>query len=255
MYQMYDTFEEFKEELMIALGGNLIDVELEDKDYRYAFKRAIAKFVQHGNNSYRKAFLPIEVDKSTILYQLPEANEDNGRVDTIVKVVKASGGWNIDDPFSIVAYNDMFNGVGTSNGGCAGCSTNFLQYELTMQQIENAKRYMVYDTQFIHDKFKNTIMFLKKPELKTVWLLECYLNLTEKEYMNIDWVFRWTLAELKHTLGIAYRKFQSLAAPTGETTLSGSEYIQEAKEDKERLMEDIQNGVDGNDSYVEIRFG
>jgi hypothetical protein len=124
-----------------------------------------------------------------------------------------------------------------------------------MQQIENAKRYMSYDVQFIHDKFRNNITLLKRPERTTIWLLECYLNLSEKEYMQIDWIFRWALAELKHTLGIAYRKFQSLPSPTGETSLSGSEYIQEAKEEKEALMEDIVNGVDGADSYVEIRFG
>lgn len=255
MYQMYDTFDDFKEDLLTGLGGNLVDVELEDEDYRYAFKRAIAKFVQHGNNSYRRAFLPIEVDKDTVVYNLPPATSESGLVDTVVKIVKPSGGWNIDDPFSIVAYNDMFAGVGTSRGYGRGCGTNFLQYELTMQQIENAKRYMTYDAQFIHDKFKNTLTLLKKPERQTVWLVECFLNLTEDEYMNIDWVFRWTLAELKHTLGIAYRKFQSLPSPTGETSLSGSEYIQEAKEDKERLMEEIQNGVDGESSYVEIRFG
>lgn len=255
MYQMYDTFEDFKEALLLGLGGNLVDVELEDKDYRFAFKRAISMFVQHGNNSYRKAFLPITVDRNTLVYDLPEATEENGRIDTIVKIVKRSGGWNIEDPFSIVAYNDMFNGVGTATGGCRGCGTNFLQYELTMQQIEAAKRYMVYDTQFIHDKFKNKITLLKKPELNTTWLLECYLNLTEAEYMNVDWIYRWTLAELKHILGMAYRKFGSLPSPTGETSLNGSEYIQEAKEDKEKLMEDIQNGVDGNDTYVEIVMG
>lgn len=255
MYTMYNTFEDFKEELLVALGGNLVDVELEEKDFRYAFRRAIATFVQKGNNSYRKAFLPINVDKNTVVYQLPQADEQNGAVDTIVKIVKASASWNIDDPFSIVAYNDMFNGVGTGMAGGRGHSANFLQYELTMQQIENAKRYMVYDTQFIHDKFKNTITLLKKPERSTIWLLECYLNLTENEYMNVPWIFQWTLAELKHTLGMAYRKFQSLPSPSGETSLSGSEYIQEAKEEKDKLLEDILNGVDGNDTYVEIRFG
>ena len=124
-----------------------------------------------------------------------------------------------------------------------------------MQQIETAKRYMVYDTQFIHDKFKNRITLLKKPELNTTWLLECYLNLTEAEYMNVDWIYRWTLAELKHILGMAYRKFGSLPSPTGETSLNGSEYIQEAQREKEELLDEIQNYTDGEFDYSEIRFG
>jgi hypothetical protein len=28
----YETFEDFKEDLLSSLGGNLVDVELEDKD-------------------------------------------------------------------------------------------------------------------------------------------------------------------------------------------------------------------------------
>ncbi|WGH49618.1 neck protein [Alishewanella phage vB_AspM_Slickus01] len=253
---MYNTFEEFKEDLLAALGGTLVDVELEDRDYRFALRRAMSIFKQQGNNSYRKSFLPVSVDPAVLEYPLPIPEQDgSNKIDTIVKIVKQSGGWNIDDPFSVVAYNDMFSGVGTSSAGCAGCSTNFLQYELTMQQIETAKRYMVYETQFIHDKFRNTITLLKRPEMKTIWLLECYVDLTDLEYMQIDWIFRWTLAELKHILGMAYRKFGSLPSPTGETNLSGSEYIQEAKDDKALLQEEILNGVDGNDTYVEIRMG
>ena len=248
-------FTEFKDEMLTLLGGNLVDVELDDKDYQMALKRAIRTFQQKGNNSYRRTFQPLVVTKNEYTYQLPAETLTDGKIDTIVKIVKPSAGWNVEDPFSIAAYNDMFYGVG-EGGGC-GCNStaNYLNYELTLQTIENARRYMAYETQFVHDKFKNTIRLLKKPEKDTTWLLDCYVNLTQEEYMDVLWVQSWALTELKIILGTAYRKFQSLAAPTGETTLSGSEYIQEARDAQEQLIEDILNGVDGDVSFSEIRFG
>lgn len=248
-------FNDFKDEMLTMLGGNLVDVELEDKDYQMALKRAIRVFQQKGNNSYRRVFQPLVVTKSEYTYELPVETPTNGKIDTIVKIVKPSGGWNIEDPFSLAAYNDMFYGIGTGMGCACNTTADYMTYELTMQNIEDARRYMAYETQFVHDKFKNTITLLKKPEKDTTWLLDCYVNLTVEEYSDILWVQSWALSELKIILGTAYRKFQSLAAPTGETSLAGSEYIQEGKDMQEQLLEDILNGVDGEISFSEVRLG
>lgn len=238
--------EEFFEEVVATLGGTLVDVELEETDLLICLKKAIRTFKQKGHNSYRREFLVLDVDKTTTEYAIPD------NVDTIVKIIKPGTGWSLEDAFSMVAYNDMFNDL-TSGRGCGGF--DFLSYEMTLGMMEQMRRVAVHDTQFQHDKFRNTLTVLKKPEANTKWLVDCYTNLTDDEYCKIDWVLRWTVAEAKVMLGMAYRKFGVLPGPTGETNLSGSEYLQEAEREKEQLLEDILNFVDGETDFMEIRFG
>lgn len=248
------TFEDFADECMTALGGNLVDVELEEKDFRYAFKQAKKTFQQKGHNSYRRSFISIVAEKGVSTYDLPD--KSLGEVDTIVKIIRPNGaGGSVGNPFQQVTYNDMMQGIGSGGSGCGSCGPNFLQYELTLQRIEMMQRYAVNDIQFVHDKFKNTIKLLKLPDRDATFLLDAYVNLADEEYMEILWIQMWTIAELKQILGTAYRKFNSLAAPTGETSLSGDQYIQESKEEKTQLLEDIENFVDGGSDYMEIRFG
>jgi hypothetical protein len=82
--------------------------------------------------------------------------------------------------------------------------------------------------------------------MEELWFLECYMNLDEEEYMDILWVQQWSLAEAKQMLGYAYRKFSSVSAPTGETQLSGDAMINEARDEMERLLVDIENQTDGD---------
>ncbi len=239
------TREDFIDEIQATLGGSLIDVELTPKDFDICFKKAKRMFIQKGHNGYRRTFMSIAVTRSQTVYEIPE------NIDTIIKIIKPTHGWTVDDPFAMANYNDVFTNA--MSGGAAGA--DFLSYELTLQLVERWQRYTVYDTQFHHDKFKHTLQFLRAPERATNWIVECYANLEDSEYRDIDWIIRWTTAEAKEMLGIAYRKFGSVAGPTGEVQLGGSEYVQEAKQEKEQLLQDIENFTDGSSDIMEIRFG
>lgn len=245
------TEPEFFDEIVTLLGGNLVDVELEDTDVLMCFKRAKRTFIQKGHNTQRRVFLPIDVVKGTVSYSLPVSPDP--KVDVIVKVIKPrSAGFSIEDPWSMMVYNDLF----TIKTGSSGCNTfDMLTYELHLQKIENLRRYASEDADFHHDIHANTITFFKEPASNQRWFLDCYTNLSDDEYRDILWVQSWALAEAKEMLGIAYRKFQSLPSPTGETNLSGSDYIAEAKQEKEQLLEDILNFTDAGEDFYQIRFG
>lgn len=243
------TEEDFFEEIVGLLGGNLVDVELEDTDLRICFKRAKRTFIQKGHNTNRHVFLRMDIEKGVTEYNLPISPV----VDTIIKIIKPrSSGFSLEDPFSMALYNDLFtiNHGGTSCGGF-----DLLSYELNLSKLETLRRYGAEDADFHHDRYANKITFFKDPPVDQKWFLDCYTNLSDDEYREILWVQSWTLAEAKEMLGIAYRKFQSLPSPTGETNLSGSEYISEAKQEKEQLLEDILNGVDSGEDFYQIRFG
>src|SRR5690554_3394011 len=100
------TKDEFNEEIIIALGGNLIDVELEDKELDLAFKRAKRTFQQKGSNNMRRQFFRLRVNKCQQEYQLPS------NIDTIVKVIKPITGFSVENPLSLAVYNELFYDLG-----------------------------------------------------------------------------------------------------------------------------------------------
>lgn len=241
--------DDFYEEVITTLGGTLVDVELSERDIDICFKKAKRVFKQQGHNSYRNVFLKLSTtDAVDGVYKLPPM------LDTIVSVIPTGGMFSSggDDIFNQMVYEAMF---GKGNiGGCNGSSST-LMYELQQQQMASMKRSMSGGgVAFVHDPIKNTLRLLT-PTSSSVVVLDAYYDLDDEEYMEIDWIVRWTIAEAKHMLGTAYRKFSGIAAPTGETNLGGQDYISEAKEDKTELLEEIENYVDGSMDYGQITIG
>lgn len=243
--------QEMFDEVVATIGGTLVDVELTESDLLVCFKKAKRTFQQKGHNSYRRQFIPFPVTKGTTVYAIP------ANVTTVVRFALPGSGFNFssEDAFAMAAYNSLFDGITPSSYGCGSNTFDQLTYEMTLQKTDSMRRLMAAEPQFVHDKFANTITLLKPPAMDVTWMMECYANLTDDEYAQIDWIIRWTVAEAKHMLGIAYRKFPQLPGPTGDVSLSGSEYLQEAEREKEQLIEDILNFVDGEEDFMEIRFG
>lgn len=236
---LLDAYEEFEDYVITLMGGNLVSVEIEDKDITTAYHKAKRIYQKRGNNNLKHRFISFPVEKGKSEYELPI---EDARIETIVKVIQSRGGFvgGTEDLFEISYINSILRG--TSTNGSVG--VDMMIYELSMMQLDNLKRLTAHEPQFIHDRLNNTIKFLKLPGANENWFLECYLNLTDEEYMDMDWIQRYTVAELKHILGSAYRKFQSLDGPTGQTSLPGSELVQEGIEEKRELLEEIKNFVD-----------
>lgn len=236
------TFEEFHEEVIMSLGGSLVDVELDEKDTLLAFKKAKRTFQQKGNDSYSRSFYKVPVKKGQQCYNIPPT------IHTVVKVIRPTFGIMTEDPFSMATFNEIF---GWSNNAIN--TGDWLSYDLTLQLMEVWKRYIAFDIQFHHDKQGNKIEFLKPPERDMGWIIECYHTLKDEDYMDLLWVQSWAVAEAKGMLGSAYRKFQNIPGPDGSTSLDGNSLIQESQREKEMLLEDIANGVDGSsDSAWEV---
>lgn len=237
--------DDFYSEVMMRLGGSLVDVELGDCDFKVAFKAAKRIFIQKGHNNYRRNFLRLDIIKNQRTYELPK------EVSVAVKVIKQSNSWSIDDPFHMAAYNDLFAGVGSGASGRA----DFLSYELTLQVMERWQRYAAHDAQFDFDEFRHTLTLHQTPKHDGVWLVDCVVNLDDDEYMQIDWIIRMTIALSKQILGAAYRKLGQVPGPDGPVQLPGSEMIAEGKEEEARLLEEIQELTDGAIDYNGITFG
>lgn len=243
------TFEDFMEDIEVSLGGNLVSVELEEKDYQVAFKRAVRKFKQYGSNNYMHVFVKVDVEKGDSVITLPPD------VDTVVKIIRPNANsdfFSSEDLFVRKAIDEMF----TIRGRTSSCgSYNFIQYEFMQQEQERLKRFAATDVDFNHNRFDGTLTIYNRPRMSERWFVECYLNLTDEQYMQLDWIAEWTRAECLEILGRAYSKFSSIAAPTGETSLDGRSMIQEATEIKRQLLEAAEQNMSGDVDYYQIVVG
>lgn len=235
----------FIEDMTTALGGNLIDVELDQKDFQYAFDQAKRLFVQKGNNNLDKKFYSLSITEGTRVYTLPS----NENIDTVIRIIKPTSSFSSDDPFSMASIQQVFGSQQMTAG------SSLISYELTMQLLDNINIYIAHSTDFIWKKRNNELTLLDTPKIDETWMLELYADLSDAEYEEVLWVREYTLAQLKMILGRAYRKFQTLTTPSGETPLDGEQLVQDGKEEKERLIENIQDYVDGDPTGSVIMIG
>lgn len=232
--------EELMDEIIIGLGGGLVDVELSEAEIKLAIKRAIRQFQQKGHNTYRKDYVGVTVNPSSKTYPVDPMISD------VIRIIKPTLGasFTSEDLFVVKAMDEILpRGI---NAGCGSGGAEMVQYDLALSNIDMMNRYAVSDVDFKYDRFKHEIVFFQKPKMEELWFLECYMNLDDEEYMDILWVQQWSLAEAKQMLGYAYRKFSSVSAPTGETQLAGDSMINEARDEMERLLVDIENQTDGD---------
>lgn len=65
------------------------------------------------------------------------------------------------------------------------------------------------------------------------------------DYMIFPWIQDYAYSFAKRILGEARSKFAALAGPSGGTTLNGTALIAEAKEEMDKLEEDLKRYIDG----------
>jgi len=236
---------EFATDITTALSGNLADVELTQSDWDFAFDKSKRTFQQRANNNLDKKFYPLAVTANNRSYVIPA--EEN--IDTIIRFIKPRSTFSPNDPFSIASINQLFGNQ------FSGTSSGLLTYELGMQMLDNVNIYIANDTDFIWKKRNNSLTLLDTPKTDGTWLVECYADLSDAEYEEVLWIRNFTIAECKIILGRAYRKFQSLTTPTGETSLDGEQLVQEGKDEQERLIESIGDYTDGDPTGAIIMIG
>ena len=245
----------FYNEIYASLGGHSqgVDIEMSTEDIDICVKKAIRTMKQYGSSSYKREFYGLAVEKDKTEYNLPDRDQDNKHIDTIVKIIRPSFDmFNIEDAFSMATYQDLMT---TRSTWGIGGEVHMLTIELTLWLKEQHERYAAHGVQFNHDPFKNTITLFNRPKADEIWFLDCYLELEPEDYIEIPWIVDWTIAEAHLMLGKAYQKMSSLPGPTGDFQLPGRELIDEGNRMKEQLIEQLKDGIGGSDDYWAIMIG
>lgn len=240
--------------LQSRLGGNMVGVELSHEDYRTAIDRALRIYRQRAANSTEEAMCFMTLKKGEQVYILPKEI-------TLVQKVYRQGlvkGWGLSgvpssqasmvDPLALSFSNVyLLRGFGNQNGGIAG---NLLTMELYSDFLKVSGRMSGTEMPFIWDERSHKITFSEMFRADEDIVLHVWKEvdddaLIESKYSG-PWIEDYSLATCKELLGIARRRYSNYNGAGGSFSLDGENLINEAKEEKEKLIQDIGNYTEGS---------
>jgi hypothetical protein len=234
--------QELIEDVQTLLGGSMVEVELEPKDYQVALKLSLERYRQRSSNAVEEAYAFLELQYEQTEYYLPEEIID---VRQIFRrgLGGTSGGTNI-DPFSL-AYTNLYL---LQAGAGGGYSAGLLTYELFYQYQEQAGRMFGRDMMFNWNVVNKKLTLARRigsEETVLLWVTKIKPDdMILQDPFARPWVRSYTLALCKQMLGEAYSKFAQIIGPQGGTTMKGSELKTEGKEDIVNLETELLNFVD-----------
>ena len=240
--------EKLIREMRIALGGTIVDVELEQEEYDYCIDITLDRYRQRSGNSLQEGFLFLEIQPDVATYTLPKEVQD---VIAVYRRSNGSSGGTI-DPFSLSFTQNvyMIQNPGAMGGSGAG---QLATYDFAMQYQNLVGRMFGRDIQYTWNPTTKKIMFHRRFQGDEEVGLHIY-NERPEEIMLADvyskpWIRSMAIANAKMLMGQARSKFSTLAGPQGGITLNGDALKNEAQAEMDKLEEELKNLVDQNQGY------
>jgi len=244
---MSDTITERQqviEYIQSMLGGSMVDVELEPKDYNIAIDRALAKFRQRSSNSVEESFGFITTITDTNDYILPKEVMSVRQLfrRSIGSRTGGGDGGSLFEPFNL-AYSNTYLLTSTHMGGLA------TYYAFASYQKQVGKMFGS-EINFSFNATTKLLTIMQRPRNEEELLVWMYnhrpdFNLLQDPYAG-QWLKDYSLATCKLMLGEAREKFGSIASPGGTTTLNGTALKNEGKAELEVLEQDLINYKTGD---------
>lgn len=239
--------EKFIREIQLRLGAGMIDIELEDEHYETALTWTFDRYYQRSTNAVEQSFVFLEIQPNVQTYILPQEVKD------VVTVYRRGwgghhGGVQI-DPFSLAFVNNLY--MVQNPGGLGGSGPGTLAtYDFAMQFQEQAGKMFGRDIQYTFDPVSKRIAFQRRFHAVETIMVHAY-NFRPHEVLMSDpnarsWLRDYAVASCKLMLGEARSLFANLGGPQGGVTLNGEQMKSDAKEDMERLENELKNFVDTN---------
>lgn len=240
-------------EVMMSLGGGVINVDLSKDQENFALDYALKIYRQRASNATHEVGIIFKYKKFTQRYDLGDSYIVD--IKAIHRNVIGSSAANDyeQDPFLMMYVNQMMNAV-NQNMAYGSIATIHMQhnYIKTLEQITAGRIDYVWNNS---TKILDIFNKIGRDEVFT-FIVEAYRE--DDELLNDTyvrpWLIAYAVAKAKMMMGEIRSKFQTLAGPGGGVTLNGSELKQEAQAEMEKLDEQLQNEVTSDEGY-EIFFG
>lgn len=195
----------------------------------------------------QKQFLKIDIVKGKNEYVLP------GHVIEVLSVRFPSNSLGTNalgtDDFSY-AYGYLFgswftNSVGNGAQGSNSYYSSPYPYSdlvMRLQYLETIGRIWSADIEHVYDPANRTLLVTPGPIIAGVILIEYWSSIIDPRQFDPqdeDFYLRWALAEAKDTLGRVRTKYDSYPTVGGDRLLNGDTLLQEAREEKEKLEQEV----------------
>lgn len=230
-------------EIYLRLGGDMIDVELDDFHYELAIDKALEKYRQRAENAVEETFIDLELDIDVNIYTLPDSVID------VRDIYQRSTGGVFNngvefEPFGAQYINTLLGPLATGRGG------SLATYDFLAQHLELIGLMFGYEFQFTWNRTRKTLLLHRRPRAEMVVYLHVFSYREELDLFADTYAFPWikdyALAQSKLMLGEARGKFATVAGPQGGTTLNGEQLKADALNEIAQLEEDIKNFKDGS---------
>jgi len=229
------------------LGSGIVDVELDKKHVDTAINRALQRYRQRAQNSVEESYAVLTINKEQSDYTLPQ------EIITVRQVFRRGIGSVTGttasqfEPFAS-GYLNTYMLVAGRVGGLAS-------YDMFTQYQELAMRMFGGHINFTWNPVTKKISLIRKfpvgGEDVILWTYNYKPEITLlSDYLIQPWIQDYALAVSKDIIGQAREKFGTIAGPGGGTTLNGASLKAEAKEEMERLEEELKKFVDGSQPYT-----
>lgn len=233
--------QEIIDSIYQRLGGGVVEVHMSHEQYQYAVDKALKVYRQRAENSTEESIAFLTLQENVQEYILPSEIMEVRQIFRRGFSQSAARGQEI-DPFSIAYTNTYLLQAGRSGG--------ILTYELYSQYLETAGKMFGMYINFVWDHRTRKLSITQLPRGEEEVMLWCW-NRVPEEVLFSDtyarpWLEDYALAEAKEIEGQIRGKFAQFAGPSGGTTLNGAELKAEAQQEKEKLLDDLKNYIDGS---------
>lgn len=244
------TRQEVYDYIMLSLGNNMVDVELDIEHLKLALDKALAKFRQRSPNAVEESYCFLTLLRDTNDYILDPLiiNVQSCYRQSIGARSSSNTGTNLDG-FSVGFYNQYLMSAAINQG----LSTYYI-YQMYLDGMNKIFGGFI-EHQWIQQS--HTLRVLQRSFADGEVLLLRTQNYRPDFNIITDlyagqWIKDYSLAVAKTILGQARSKFATIAGPQGGSSLNGSALLQEGFAEIEKLEKEIVDLIPGGNPMTLI---
>jgi len=224
-------------QIMLLLGDQMVEVELDEEHLNLAIDMAIDRIRQRTTGGVEEGHVFITMQPDQNVYTLPDEIQEVEKLYRRGVGANSTGGTNF-DPFE-AAFSNIYLLQAGRTGGLATWDF-FAQYQETIGRVFGS------EINFIWESSTNQLTIIRRPTAEEdvmckVWMKKPENIIIDDVYTKV-WVRDYALAKGKEMLGEARDKFPGgLPGPAGSVLLNGQQLKTEAVAELERLEMELQN--------------
>ncbi len=232
-------------QINLALGAQMVDVELDVEHLNLAIGIGVQKLRQQSDGSMLEKDIFLHITRDVTEYTLPVEVQEVRRLYRRGVGAYTNGGVNF-DPVD-AAFHNIYLLQPNKSGGLA-------TWDMYNQFLETAERVFASQYNFTWDVNNHKLTIIRRPTADEEVVVRVYSQKSEDDIIQDPytgpWLRSYSTAMAKYMLGEARDKFPGgFPGPNGNVMLNGATLKQEAQAEIEKLELQLVNLVTSGNGY------